>query len=39
LGQAGKGLMDVEFIDFGNVETVSGDDLKRLPQSLLKYEP
>lgn len=39
LGASGKGHYDVEFIDFGNTETAAGDELKRLPQSLLKYEP
>lgn len=35
----GKGLYEVEFIDFGNVDEVSADDLKRLPQKLVDFEP
>lgn len=35
----GKGQIEVEFVDFGNVEVVNGDDLKKLPPSLLQYEP
>ena len=31
----GKGQIEVEFVDFGNIEVVNGDDLKRLPASLL----
>jgi len=27
----GKGEYEVQFIDFGNIEVVHGDDLKRLP--------
>lgn len=34
----GKGQYEVEFIDFGNVDVVNGDDLKKLSQSLLQYE-
>ena len=30
LRSTGKNQFDVEFIDFGNQDTVSGDDLKRL---------
>ncbi len=34
-----KGEFEVEFIDFGNSDTVSGNtgDLKKLPESLLHY--
>jgi hypothetical protein len=39
LRSLGKGQFEVEFIDFGNIETVNGEDLKKLPQSLLSYEP
>lgn len=35
----GKNQFEVEFIDFGNQDTVSGDDLKRLSKDLLEYEP
>jgi hypothetical protein len=35
----GKGLIEVEFIDFGNVENINADELKKLPQSLMQYEP
>ena len=31
----GKGQLEVEFVDFGNIETVSAEELKRLPASLL----
>lgn len=34
----GKNQYEVEFIDFGNSDTVNGDDLKRLPQELLNFE-
>ena len=34
-GTQGKGVHDVVFIDFGNTESIAGDDLKKLPQSLL----
>ncbi len=36
---SGKNQYDVEFIDFGNSDTVSGDDLKRLTSELLAFEP
>lgn len=39
LRSTGKNNYEVEFIDFGNQDTVSGDDLKRLSQDLLNYEP
>ena len=41
LHSTGKGEFEVQFIDFGNTEIVNGNigDLKRLPESLLKYEP
>jgi staphylococcal nuclease domain-containing protein 1 len=41
LGAAGKGELSIQFIDFGNYEKVKSDgpDLKKLPQSLLAYEP
>lgn len=35
----GKNQFEVEFIDFGNQDTVNGDDLKRLTPELLKFEP
>lgn len=35
----GKNQYMVEFIDFGNSDTVNGEDLKRLPQELLAIEP
>jgi staphylococcal nuclease domain-containing protein 1 len=35
----GKNQYEVEFIDFGNSDTVNGDDLKRLPADLLAIEP
>lgn len=35
----GKGQFEVYFIDFGNVEHINGDDLKRLPASLMGYGP
>lgn len=31
----GKGQLEVEFVDFGNIEVVNSDELKRLPASLL----
>lgn len=34
----GKNQYEVEFIDFGNSDTVSGEDLKRLPQELIAIE-
>jgi staphylococcal nuclease domain-containing protein 1 len=41
LTSVGKGDYEVQFLDFGNVEVVNGStgDLKRLPESLLQYEP
>lgn len=39
IGSVGKGQYEVYFIDFGNVEVVNGNDLKRLPQSLMGLEP
>ena len=35
----GKNQYEVEFIDFGNQDTVSGEDLKRLSQEVLDFEP
>lgn len=35
----GKGQFEVEFLDFGNVDTVHWDDMKRLSQSLLQIDP
>ncbi len=35
----GKGEYEVEFIDFGNIDVVSQDDLKLLPQKILDFEP
>ena len=41
LQSVSKGDYEVQFIDFGNTDTVNGNtgDLKRLPESLLQYEP
>jgi staphylococcal nuclease domain-containing protein 1 len=41
LGSLGKGELEVQFLDFGNTEAVNANtgDLKRLPESLLQYEP
>lgn len=39
LKSLGKGQFEVEFIDFGNVETVTYEDMRRLNQALLSYEP
>ena len=41
LHSTGKGDYEVQFIDFGNKDTVNGSvgDLKRLPENLLQYEP
>lgn len=39
LGSAGKGQSEVKFIDYGNVEVVKADDLRKLPAHLLAYEP
>lgn len=41
LNSIGKGEYEVQFIDFGNIDTVSSStgDLKRLSQNLLEYEP
>jgi len=35
----GKGMVEVEFIDYGNMETVQSDDLRKLPTDLLAFEP
>lgn len=35
----GKGIIEVHFIDYGNVEKVSQADLKVLPNDLLAYPP
>ena len=40
LGTAGKGQIEVKFIDYGNTEVVKADaDLRKLPAHLLAYEP
>ena len=41
LTSLGKGEHEVKFIDFGNTDIVNGNvvDLKRLPETLLQYEP
>jgi staphylococcal nuclease domain-containing protein 1 len=41
LGAAGKGELSIQFIDFGNYEVVKseGKDIKKLPQTLLQFEP
>ena len=40
IGTVGKGLIEVYFIDYGNVETVRPDaDLRKLPAHLLAFEP
>jgi len=35
----GKGIVEVQFIDYGNVEQVHSSDLKVLPQNLLAFPP
>lgn len=35
----GKGQFEVEFIDYGNSDTVTYEDMRRLNQTLLSYEP
>jgi staphylococcal nuclease domain-containing protein 1 len=35
----GKNQYEVEFIDFGNSDTVNGEDLKRLTSELLAIDP
>jgi staphylococcal nuclease domain-containing protein 1 len=37
----GKGDFEVQFIDYGNYDTINGSsgDLKRLPEKLMLYEP
>ena len=39
LGGAGKGIHEVKFIDFVNVEKVKTEDLLKLPAHLLAFEP
>ncbi len=39
LGTAGKGNLDVKFIDYGNQETVQESTLRKLPAHLLAFEP
>lgn len=41
IGSAGKGEIEVQFLDFGNTDVANANtgDLKRLPDSLLQYEP
>lgn len=41
LGSKGVGAIEVQFIDFGNCETIKTEsaDLKRLPSNLLSFEP
>jgi staphylococcal nuclease domain-containing protein 1 len=41
LGGVGKGEYEVQFIDFGNSDTVNGNsgDLKKLPDNLLQFPP
>ena len=34
----GKNQYEVEFIDFGNSDTVNGDEMRRLPKDLLDIE-
>lgn len=34
-----KGQHEVQFIDFGNIDVANSEDLKKLPQNLLSYEP
>ena len=38
-GVVGKGVHEVKFIDFGNVEKVKTEDLLKLPAHLLAFEP
>jgi len=39
LGNAGKGELDVKFIDYGNSERVAESSLRKLPAHLLAFEP
>ena len=40
LGSNDKGMLEVEYIDFGNTVTVKKDhELRKLPAHLLAYEP
>lgn len=39
LGSQGRGDIQVEFIDYGNIEIVNESILRKLPAHLLAYEP
>jgi staphylococcal nuclease domain-containing protein 1 len=41
IGSIGKGEIEVQFLDFGNTDVANSNtgDLKRLPESMLQYEP
>ena len=39
LGTITKGLTEVQFIDYGNKESVRSEDLRKLPAHLLAFEP
>ena len=41
IGSIGKGEIEVQFLDFGNTDVANANigDLKRLPETLLQYEP
>ena len=39
LGTAGKGNIEVKFIDYGNTETLPEATLRKLPAHLLAFEP
>ena len=39
ISTAGRGDIEVKFIDYGNTEVVSESTLRKLPAHLLSYEP
>ena len=39
IGNAGRGELDVKFIDYGNTERVQESTLRKLPAHLLAFEP
>ena len=39
LGTVGRGQIEVKFIDYGNVEKVAENTLRKLPAHLLSFEP
>ena len=39
VGTAGRGEIEVKFIDYGNTEVVSESTLRKLPAHLISFEP